>query len=44
MGFYYYDYTYFLFLAPALVLSIAAQIGVHTTFRKYSQITNSRFL
>lgn len=44
MGFYYYDYTYFLFLAPALVLSIAAQIGVHTTFRKYSQITNRRFL
>ncbi|MCI9576178.1 MAG: zinc metallopeptidase [Clostridiales bacterium] len=44
MGFYYYDYTYFLFMAPALLISLAAQIGVHATFRKYSQITNRRFL
>ncbi len=44
MGFYYYDYTYFLFMAPALLISIAAQIGVHTTFRKYSHVTNRRFL
>lgn len=44
MGFYTYHYSYFLFIAPALLLSIAAQIGVHTTFRKYSQITNRRFL
>ncbi len=44
MGFYYYDYTYFLFLLPALLISVAAQIGVQSTFRKYSRITNRRFL
>lgn len=44
MGFYSYHYSYFLFMAPALILSVAAQIGVQVTFRKYSKVTNRRFL
>lgn len=43
-GFYYYDYTYFLFMLPALLLSLWAQIKVNTTFSKYSKVRNSRGL
>lgn len=43
-GFYYYDYTYFLFMLPAILISLWAQIKVNTTFSKYSKINNSRGL
>lgn len=43
-GFYYYDYTYFLFMLPAILLSLWAQIKVNTTFAKYSKVNNSRGL
>ncbi len=42
MGFYYYDYTYFLFMLPALLLSVFAQFKVSSTFRKYSQVSTRR--
>ena len=38
MGFYYFDYTYFVFILPALIVSIWAQTRVKSTFSKYSQI------
>ena len=38
MGFYYFDYTYLLFLAPAIIITMIAQIGVKTTFNKYSRV------
>ncbi len=41
MGFYYYDYTYFLFVVPALLFSIYAQFCVSTAFNKYSGVRNS---
>ena len=40
-GFYYFDYTYFLFMLPALIISIYAQIKVNITFAKYSKVKNS---
>lgn len=43
-GFYYYDYTYFLFMLPAIILSLWAQIKVNSAFNKYSKISNSRGL
>lgn len=42
MGFYYFDYTYFVFILPALIVSVIAQAKVSSAFRQYSQITNSR--
>ena len=43
-GFYYYDYTYFWFMLPAILLSLWAQIKVNSTFSKYSKMSNSRGL
>ena len=43
-GFYYFDYSYFLFMLPALILSLYAQIKVNSTFAKYSKIKNSNGL
>lgn len=43
-GFYYLDYSYFLFMLPALILSLYAQIKVNSTFAKYSKIKNSNGL
>lgn len=40
-GFYYFDYTYFFFMLPALIISIYAQIKVNSTFAKYSKVKNS---
>ncbi len=40
--FYFYDYSYFLFMIPALILSLYAQIRVSSTFNRYSKITNTR--
>lgn len=43
-GFYYFDYTYFLFMLPALIISIYAQFKVQSTFAKYSKVRNSNGL
>lgn len=43
-GFYYYDYTYFLFMLPAFIISIYAQFKVNSTFAKYSRVQNMRGL
>lgn len=39
-GFYYFDYTYFLFMLPAFIISIFAQVKVNSTFSKYSKVKN----
>ena len=44
MGFYYFDYTYLLFLAPAIIITMIAQIGVKTTFNQYSKVLNMKGL
>lgn len=41
-GFYFFDYTYFLFMLPALIISLYAQFKVSSTFSKYSKVRNSR--
>ena len=38
MGFYYFDYTYFLYMLPALLISMYAQFKVNSAFQKYSQV------
>lgn len=38
MPYYYMDYTYFLFIIPALILGIVAQVMVKNRFQKYNQI------
>ncbi len=43
-GFYYFDYTYFLFMIPALIVSLYAQFKVHSTFSKYSKVRNTKGL
>ena len=43
-GLYYFDYSYFLFMLPALILSLYAQIKVSSTFAKYSMIKISNGL
>lgn len=43
-SFYYFDYTYFLFMIPAFIVSLYAQIKVNSTFKKYSNIRNTRGL
>ena len=42
MGFYYFDYTYFLFMLPALLISMVAQFKVNSTFQKYSRVNTAR--
>lgn len=37
-GFYYFDYTYFLIMVPALVVTMIAQSRVTSTFSKYSRV------
>lgn len=39
---YYFDYTYLIFIVPALIISIFAQIKVKSTFKKYSGIRSKR--
>ena len=41
-GFYFFDYTYFIFILPALAVSLIAQILVQTTFHKYENVRNGR--
>lgn len=37
---FYFDYTYLLFVVPAMLIALIAQIRVKTTFQKYSQVPN----
>jgi Zn-dependent membrane protease YugP len=39
--FYYFDYRYFLFAMPALLLALYAQWRVRSTYAKYSQVANA---
>jgi Predicted Zn-dependent protease len=41
-GFYYYDYTYFLYIIPALIITLIAQVRVKSTFGKYSRIATAK--
>ncbi len=41
-GFYYYDYTYFVFIVPALIVTMIAQFRVKSTFQKYSRISTAK--
>lgn len=41
MGYFYYDYTYFIFVIPALIISMIAQAKVQSVFRKYSGVYNT---
>ena len=42
MYFLYYDFTYFLFMIPCLILSIYCSAKVNSTFSKYSKVANKR--
>lgn len=44
MPYYYYgfDYTYLVFVLPALLIALVAQIKVKTTFHKYAKVMNAR--
>lgn len=42
MGFYYYDWTYFIVMLPALLLTLWAQIRVKSAFSHYSQVNSRR--
>ncbi len=44
MGYYYYDFSYFIFMLPCLILSLYCSFKVNSTFKKYSQIRNTRGL
>ena len=44
MGFYYYNWSYFIFMLPALLLTMWAQASVKSTFSKYSKVRNARGL
>ena len=41
-GFYMFDYTYFLFIVPALIITMYAQARVKSTFAKYSRVGTMR--
>ncbi|MBW7574004.1 zinc metallopeptidase [Caproiciproducens faecalis] len=42
MGLYYFDYTYFVFIVPALIVTMIAQFQVKSTFEKYSRISTAK--
>ena len=44
MGFYYYDWTYFDIMLPALLLTLWAQLRVKTAFSRYAQVSSRRGL
>lgn len=44
MGYLYFDYSYFIFMLPCLILSIYCSTKVNTTFNKYSKVANKRGL
>lgn len=41
MGLYYIDYTYIVFILPAILISMFAQISVNSNFKKYSKVRNT---
>ncbi len=41
---YYYNWSYVLFMLPCIILTIAVQAKMKSTFKKYGAITNSRGL
>lgn len=41
-GFFYYDYTYFIYVIPALIITMIAQIRVKSAFNKYSRIGTAK--
>lgn len=45
-GMYYYgiDYTYIIFVLPAIIISLIAQFKVSSTFAKYNKMANSRHI
>lgn len=43
-GHYYYDYSYFVFMIPAIIFSLWAQAKVNFTFKKYEKVRNERNL
>lgn len=43
-GYYHFDFTYFLFMIPAFIISMVAQANVQSTFKKYSGVKNTRNL
>lgn len=42
MGLYYFDYTYFVYIVPALIVTMIAQFRVKSTFEKYSRISTAK--
>ncbi len=42
MGFFYFDYTYFWFMVPALIVTMIAQFRVKSAFSKYSRVGTVR--
>ncbi len=42
MYFYGFDWTYFVFILPCVIITLFCQVKVKSTFSKYSQIRNSR--
>lgn len=42
MGYLYYDFSYFIFMIPCLILSLYCSAKVNTTFNKYSKVANKR--
>lgn len=44
MGYMYYDWTWFAFMIPCLLLSLFCSAKVKSTFSKYSKIPNSRLM
>lgn len=44
MGFMYYDWTWFAFMIPCLLLSLICSANVKNTFSKYSKVPNSRMM
>ncbi|MGN1443013.1 MAG: zinc metallopeptidase [Acutalibacteraceae bacterium] len=44
MFYYWPDYYYIILVVPALILSVIAQIGVKSTYKRYSNMLNSRGL
>lgn len=41
-GYYFFDYTYFLFMLPALAITMFAQFRVKSAFKKYSAVSSIR--
>ncbi len=42
MGFYFFDYRYFLWMLPAILLTVFAQLRVQSAYRKYAGIRCAR--